>query len=158
MWGVEATRMNNFQRIGSVSNTQVGHDFEAVAFKYFLEVEGLKLQRGFPLEVGVGTSTKIRQFDLGLNDPPILVECKSHRWTVTGNMPSAKVTVWNESMFYFHMASNRYRKVFFVIRDIHARRKESLAEYYVRNNSHLIPPGVSIIEFDENSGLAVQVN
>lgn len=150
--------MNNFQRIGSASNSQVGRDFEILAFKYFLKVEGLKLQRGFPLEVGAGTSTKIRRFDLGLDDPPTLVECKSHRWTVTGNMPSAKVTVWNESMFYFHLASNHYRKVLFVIRDIHAQTKESLAEYYVRTNSHLIPRGVSIIEFDEISGLAIQVN
>jgi len=149
--------MNNFQRIGSISNTQVGRDFEAVAYKYFFEGEGLKLQKCFPLEIGAGTSKKCRQFDLGLEEPAILVECKSHRWTETGNMPSAKVTVWNESMFYFHIAPNHYRKVLFVVRDIHARRAESLAEYYVRNYSHLIPPGVSIIEFDERSGLAVQV-
>lgn len=149
--------MNNFQRIGSISNAQVGRDFEAVTHKYFLEVEGINLQKCFPLEIGVEAKKKPRQFDLGLEEPAILVECKSHRWTETGNMPSAKVTVWNESMFYFHIAPNHYRKVLFVVRDVHARRTESLAEYYVRNYSHLIPPGVSIIEFDESTGHSVQV-
>ncbi len=149
--------LNNFQRIGSISNTQVGRDFEAVAYKYFFKVEGLKLQKRFSLEIGAGISKKCRQFDLGLEKPAILVECKSHRWTETGNMPSAKLTVWNESMFYFHIAPNRYRKVLFVVRDVHPRRTETLAEYYVRNYSHPIPRRVSIIEFDERSGLAVQI-
>jgi hypothetical protein len=150
--------MNNFQRIGSISNAQVGRDFEAVAHTYFLEVEGLNLQNSFPVEIGANSLKKCRRFDLGSEEPAILVECKSHRWTETGNMPSAKVTVWNESMFYFHIAPSHYRKILFVLRDVHSRRTESLAEYYVRNYSHLIPPSVSIIEFNEISRSGVQVN
>jgi hypothetical protein len=49
------------------------------------------------------------------------------------------------------------RKLLFVLKDVHPRRRESLAEYYVRNYSHLIPAGVSIIEFDENSGSRVLI-
>jgi hypothetical protein len=146
--------MSNFQRIGSISNAHVGRDFEEVARDYFLRIEGLTLQKSFPVEVGASITKKSRRFDLGSEEPPILVECKSHRWTETGNMPSAKVTVWNESMFYFHIAPTRYRKVLFVVRDVHARKTESLAEYYIRNCAHLIPAGVSIIEFDEASGSA----
>lgn len=145
--------MTNFQRIGSPSNTHVGRDFESAAFTYFLKAEGLRLQCCFPVEVGIGAVKKIRKFDLGSDDPPILVECKSHRWTETGNMPSAKVTVWNESMFYFHIAPGHYRKVLFVLQDVHPTKGESLAEYYFRNYSHLIPPGVTIIEFDETNGV-----
>lgn len=150
--------MKNFQRDGSTSNTQVGRDFEEVARKYFLRAEGLHLHKNFPVEIGASTTKKSRHFDLGSEEPATLVECKSHRWTETGNMPSAKVTVWNESMFYFHLAPNRYRKVLFVIRDVHSRRTESLAEYYIRNYSHLIPAGVSIIEFDATSGSAKAFN
>jgi hypothetical protein len=146
--------MSNFQRIGSISNAHVGRDFEEVARDYFLRIEGLTLQKSFPVEVGASITKKSRRFDLGSEEPPILVECKSHRWTETGNMPSAKVTVWNESMFYFHIAPTRYRKVLFVVRDVHTRKTESLAEYYIRNCAHLIPAGVSIIEFDEASGSA----
>jgi hypothetical protein len=149
--------MNNFQRIGSVSNSHVGRDFESVAHAYFLEVEGLPLTRSFAVVLGVGATRKCRRFDFGLEDPSTLVECKSHRWTETGNMPSAKVTVWNESMFYFHLAPGHYRKVLFVLRDVHPRRNQSLAEYYVRNYAHLIPEDVSIVEFDEVSRSALLV-
>ena len=78
----------------------------------------------------------------------MLVECKSHHWTVTGNMPSAKVTVWNEAMYYFHLAPANFRKVLFVLEARHPRRRETLGEYYVRTNRHLIPPDVAIIEYD----------
>jgi hypothetical protein len=146
--------MKNFQRDDSISNAHVGRDFEEVARDYFLQTEGLPLQKNFVVEIGANIVKKRRRFDLGSEEPAILVECKSHRWTETGNMPSAKVTVWNESMFYFHLAPSHYRKVLFVIRHVHSRRAESLAECYIKNYSHLIPAGVSIVEFDEASGSA----
>jgi hypothetical protein len=146
--------MKNFQRDDSISNAHVGRDFEEVARDYFLQTEGLPLQKNFAVEIGANIIKKSRRFDLGSEQPATLVECKSHRWTETGNMPSAKVTVWNESMFYFHLAPSRYRKVLFVIRHVHTRRAESLVECYIKNYSHLIPAGVSIIEFDETSSSA----
>lgn len=148
--------MTNFQRIGASSNSHVGRDFEQVAWSYFQQTENLQLQKCFPVQIGIGANKKCRRFDLGLETPAILVECKSHRWTETGNMPSAKVTVWNESMFYFLLAPSHYRKILFVLRDRHIRKTESLAEYYVRTYLHLIPSDVSIMEFDESSS-AVKV-
>lgn len=141
--------MVNFQRNGSESNSQVGREFEKLACEYFCKVEGIALTRNFQIELGVDTKKKVRRFDLGSNNPPILVECKSHRWTETGNMPAAKITVWNEAMFYFLLAPRTYRKVLFVLKDTNPRDSETLAEYYVKHNSHLIPPSVAIIEFDE---------
>ena len=67
------------------------------------------------------------------------------------------MTVWNEAMYYFHLAPKRYKKVLFVLRDFSNRRSESLAEYYVRNHSHLIPNDVKILEYDESTSLAVDV-
>jgi hypothetical protein len=149
--------MNNFQRVGSVSNTDVGKKFEDVARRYFLSAEGLHLQPNFQVEIGVGLKKKGRKFDLGSENPAVLVECKSHRWTETGNMPSAKITVWNEAMFYFLLASNSFRKILFVLKDVNPKTSESLAGYYVRCNQHLIPPGVSIIEFDERTQSAQEL-
>ena len=79
----------------------------------------------------------------------MLVECKSHKWTESGNVPSAKVTTWDQAMFYFHVAPKQYRKIFFVLRDVHKQRKESLAEYYLRIKPHLIPAEVEIWEYNE---------
>ena len=90
--------------------------------------------------------------DLGSSSPQILVECKSHRWTEGGRVPSAKMTVWNEAMFYFHLAPQGFRKILFVLYDRRKGTGESLVSYYRRTYSHLIPDGVEFLEFDEASG------
>ena len=147
--------VNNFQRLGSTSNSQVGRDFEFAAQDYFRQ-KGISLQRGHSVQIGV-FSKKNRQFDLGSDDPPVLVECKSHTWTRSGNVPSAKITVWNEAMYLFSLAPKRFQKVLFVLRDFNERRSESLAEYYVNNYSHLISDNVEIWEYDAFKSSIVSV-
>jgi hypothetical protein len=136
--------VNNFQRVGSISNAHAGNDFEEIARKFFGE-QGIQLSRNFSISVGVGAKKKEHRFDLGAHNPNILVECKSHTWTQSGNMPSAKLTVWNEAMYYFHIAPKQYRKIFFVLK--HLRRNKSLASYYLDNYGHLVPDDVEIWEF-----------
>ena len=143
--------MTNHQRIGAISNAHAGREFEAEALAYFAEREGLHLFPSFSVPLGVAGIKKLHNFDLGNQAPAVLVECKSHNWTVTGNMPSAKVTVWNEAMYYFHLAPPHFRKIMFVLEARHARQSETLAEYYVRTNAHLVPADVSIIEYNTNS-------
>jgi hypothetical protein len=59
-------------------------------------------------------------------------------------------------MYYFHLAPQRFRKVF-VLRDFSEKRGETLATYYARNYGHLIPPDVEILEYDEESSEVVAV-
>lgn len=146
----------DFQRVGAESNASMGDAFELAAMRFWAR-NGLELSRNFVLPVGVGELKKPRRFDLGSASPSVIVECKSHTWTGSGNIPSAKITVWNESMFYFHIAPKNFRKIFFVQRDYCARRKLTLAEYYVRNNRHLIPSGVELWEFTFDSGIGMQI-
>ena len=135
----------NHQRIGSNSNAHVGSDFEAIAQAYFERSEGLDLQRAFPVLLSAGSTEKWHRFDLGSENPPVLIECKSHHWTETGNVPSAKIITCNLAMYLFHLTPTRYRKVLFMLRSEHPRRSESLAQYYVRTSAHLIPPTVSLL-------------
>ena len=146
--------MAKHQRIGSISNAHVGREFEAAALEYFSNVEGLSLIEPFTISIGIAELKKNHRFDLGSENPAVLVECKSHDWTETGNMPSAKVTVWNEAMYYFFLAPSHFRKILFVLESRHVRQSETLAEYYVRINGHLIPKDVSIIEFNPESKAA----
>src|SRR5262249_39599424 len=125
--------VNKFQRIGSVSNAHEGRCFEQAALNFFA-TQGVKLTPSFTAPVGVADLKKVRKFDLGSETPPVLVECKSHTWTQGGNIPSAKITVWNESMFYFHLAPKEYRKILFVLKS--SRRDISLASYYLKNYGH----------------------
>lgn len=106
----------------------------------------------------MGSTKKRHIFDLGCEEQKIIVECKSHRWTTGGNIPSAKMTVWNEVMLYFLASPNHYRKILCVLRHHSEKRGVSLASYYVRIYKHLIPNGVEIWEFDEEAGIATQTH
>ena len=72
--------INNFQRVGSESNTHAGNDFEAAARAFFAQ-QGISLVKSFSVPVGIGEAKKMHRFDLGSESPPVIVECKSHTWT-----------------------------------------------------------------------------
>lgn len=139
------------QLVGSISNAHVGRDFEAVALNLFA-AKGINLEGDLKLPVGVAENKKLHAFDLGCEDQKIIVECKCHKWTAPNdNVPSAKLTVWNEAMHYFLVAPQGYRKILFVLRDVSEKRQETLAEYYVRTHGHLIPEDAEIWEYDGGS-------
>lgn len=104
------------QRKGAKSNTNVGNEFEQSA-KEFFTTQGLHLQKKIPISIGIN-GQKPHNFDLGNLNEKILVECKSHTWTEGGNVPSAKVTTWDQAMYFLHAAPSEYRKIFFVFKDL----------------------------------------
>jgi hypothetical protein len=135
---------NNFQRVGSISNAHVGREFEEAARLFFTEI-GISLERRFVAPVGYKVK-KSHRFDLGSENPPILVEYKSYTWTSGGNSPSAKIRGLNEVMLLFSVAPDRYRKILFLLK--HLRKNVSLAAHYIKTQGHLIGPSVEIWEFD----------
>lgn len=149
--------MNNFQREGAISNAHVGREFEQTTKDYFAST-GLLLQNNIALPVGIDSNKKNHSFDLGNTEEKVIVECKSHRWTKGDNVPSAKMTVWNEAMYYFLLAPEEYRKIFFVLKDYSHKHNETLAQYYVRTYNHLIPVGVEIWEFNTDLNSALRIN
>jgi hypothetical protein len=162
-WATEArfggivieARNKQHQRVGSISNAHVGADFERVAMEFYRK-KGIVLSRNFPLEIGLARK-KIHCFDLGSSTDKLIVECKSHRWTAGDRVPSAKMTVWNEAMYYFHLAPPEFRKTLFVLHDTRKEGGESLLAYYKRTYSHLIPADVEFMEWDEATGDIVRL-
>lgn len=150
-------QFDRFQRAGSFSNAYVGREFEE-AGRVFFEKEGISLLRNFSVSIGVSTTKVIHKFDLGSEEPPALVECKSHTWTRGNNIPSAKITVWNEAMYYFHISPSKYRKILFVLKDFSDKKKETLGAYYIRTKVHLIPDGVEIWEYDPSISRAERIH
>jgi len=144
---------NNSQRIGSKSNAHVGKEFERTSKKYFLKKENIELKENFSIDIGILNIKKEHRFDLGISDSvtKILVECKSHKWTEGKNVPSAKLTNWNEAMYYFSLSPNNFKKIFFILKDYSEKRKETLGTYYLRRYSHLIPLGVKFYEYNEKN-------
>ncbi|MFM0227090.1 hypothetical protein [Paraburkholderia dipogonis] len=144
------------QRIGAISNTHAGREFEAYARRFYAD-QGIDLHPNHKVLIGTGEEKKNRAFDLGCAERRIIVECKSHRWTGGSNIPAAKITVWNEAMYYFSLAPEHYRKVMFVLRHECAKRRLTLAAYYLRNYGHLVPPDVEFWEYDETKHEALCV-
>lgn len=141
---------NRFQRVGAPSNTHAGQEFEEATMHY-LGKSGIRLRPNFPIPIGYKIK-KLHRFDLGSDDPPILVECKSYTWTSGGNSPSAKIRGMNEAMLHFAVAPEQYRKMLFVLR--HLKAGLSLATHYVRTQGHLIGPGIEVWELDINNNQA----
>ncbi len=138
-----------YQREGSISNAHVGREFEQRVFNYFKE-EIPDLRLNFPIEVGQ-SKKRLHSFDIGSDIGKVIIECKSHTWTKGNNVPSAKLTTWDQAMLYFHLSPKIYRRMFVVLRDVNERTGESLLEYYLRLHSHLIPKGVEFWEWDRSS-------
>ena len=106
--------------------------------------------------IGVDGKNKPYKFDLGSIDQKIIVECKSHTWTVTENVPSAKLTTWDQAMYFFYATHVEFRKIFFVFEHFSPKRNETLCDYYIRTHEHLIPSDVEIWEFGEEKNTAIQ--
>jgi hypothetical protein len=146
------------QRVGTISNAHVGAEFEKAALLFF-EKQGITgLSNNFSLEIGFSAKKKPHSFDLGTDNPKIIIECKSHKWTEGSKVPSAKMTTWNEAMLYFYLAPKEFRKIFFVLHDKRQTTGESLVSYYKRTYFHLIPENVEFLEFDESTGEIISLN
>lgn len=138
------------QRKDSCSNADVGEAFEVLTEKYFsTQIRGL--ERPFVIPVGV-YRPKAHRFDLGSKEGKVLIECKSHTWTAGENVPSAKMTTWDQAMLYFFLAPRSYRKIFCCKKDYSAQRGKTLCQYYLETHYHVIPDEVEFWEADEDTG------
>jgi hypothetical protein len=151
---IEYRLNNNQQEIfssNSLSNSLAGSKFENTAFEYFKAHENIVLDKNFEISLGLKLK-KTHQFDLGDRYHKILVECKAHTWTESGNTPSAKISVWNEAMFYFELVPKDYKKIFFVLMDYCQKKRKTLLQYYIENYYHFIPTDVIFYEYYSNDG------
>ena len=97
--------------------------------------------------IPIGNPPKPHKFDLVSDDKSIVAECKNYSWTETGNIPSAKMAFLNQAVLYLSHISKEAKKIIVLRKDRHPKRKESLAEYYVRTYSYLLEE-ICIMEFD----------
>ncbi|MDI1318090.1 hypothetical protein [Flavobacterium sp.] len=141
--------MTNFQRIGSSSNVVAGRNFENASKIYVEKQLGRTLTFGKKIEIGISDIKKSHKFDIG--DDETIIECKTHKWTTGDHVPSAKLTVWNEAMYYFSLVSNSFTKIFIIEKHLSEKRNNTLGLYYIKTYGHLIPEDVEIWEFDETN-------
>ena len=132
-------------------NPARGREFEMYAAQVLGRHFGLTLQTDQPIEIG--EPAKAHKFDLvGFRGGTLthVGECKRYSWTATGNVPSAKMAVLNEALLYLSLLPDDVRRFIVMPRAVHARRHETLAEYYCRTYRHLLGD-VSVIEIEMNT-------
>lgn len=115
--------------------------------------KGKLVKPEYSVEIGFRTDSRKRHsFDFG--NETTLVECKNYDWTKGVGIPSAKISTLNESMLYFLAAPSSFRKILFLAEKKRkgVRGSETLAEYYVRQQGHLIPDDVEIWELSSDGG------
>lgn len=114
----------------------------------------LERQWGFPLraevQLGIGKPAKPHRFDFANRDRRVAVECKAFTWTVSGNVPSAKITTAREALLYLQWLQEDWTKVLAMAHATHPKQRESLASYFVRLNTHLLGD-VTVVEIAEGS-------
>lgn len=127
-------------------NPKMGKAFQEMVCKSVEEY----FQKDFDLEVAIpiGHPSKNHRFDCVSDDKKIVVECKCYTWTDTGNVPRAKMMGMNEALFYMSYLPEDTIKVLCIKKATHPKKQETLAEYYVRIDGHLLRD-VKVFEVDD---------
>lgn len=133
-------------------NPLVGKRFQELAQKSFNDYykDTFVLEAGFP----IGDPAKIHKFDLCNLNKTIVIECKCYTWTVSGNVPSAKLMGIDEAIFYFGFLNNEMKKILCMMKSTFPGKTETLAEYYVRLHGHLLGD-VQVFELDKEGKIRV---
>ena len=129
-------------------NPKIGRRFQEKVKQWF-EVNG---SAEFELEhpILIGNPAKLHKFDIADKSENIVIECKAYVYTMNGNIPSAKLATLNEAVFYFSFLPPETDKILIMAYATHPKKKETLAEYYIRINGHLLG-NVRVWEFNPNT-------
>lgn len=136
----------------ALSNPERGRAFRDVARPILERTLGVRFSPEVSLPVG--RPPKDHKFDLVSADRTWILECKNLAWRENGGVPQAKITSISEAvaglMQYAHQPC---RRALVLSRATHPRRRETLAEYYVRLHAHNLAAAVGVAEIDTTSGL-----
>lgn len=126
-------------------NPKVGRLFQEISANILSDYFGVTF--GSDIAIPIGAPAKPHKFDCVSSDKKIVGECKCYTWTETGNIPSAKMGFLNEAVFYLNYLPNDIIKLIVMKKATHVKRNETLAEYYLRTNRHLLQ-GIKVIEIN----------
>jgi hypothetical protein len=132
------------------SNTAKGKAFQNRARAALEALLGETLDAEVPIPIGI--PPRSHKFDIASRDRTIVCECKAFAWTTGGNIPSAKITTLREAATYMNGLARGTQVLLIMQRDLHPIRQETLADYFVRLNNHLIA-SLCVMELDDQNVL-----
>lgn len=133
-------------------NPKVGKEFQ----KRVLKIATDRFQQSFIEEkaVPIGKPAKDHKFDVVSVDGKRVIECKYYSWTNGNNVPSAKMATLNEAVLYMRNLPEDTHKILVMKKDVRVSNGESLAQYYVRINGHLLDD-IEVWEVDADNRVNV---
>jgi len=132
----------------NISNTEKGRLFQG---KCQLALE-LVLGRKPDREVSIATpSGASHRCDLATPERDVVAECKCYDWTVSGNVPSAKIVHLREALQRLRLLPEDVTRYLIIRKSPHPVRPESLGAYFVRLNQHELGT-VNVLELPEEGG------
>ncbi|MBQ4371297.1 MAG: hypothetical protein II803_02685 [Firmicutes bacterium] len=126
-------------------NPKIGKIFQCQVCDWFTSRYGNSFE--LEIELPIGDPPKGHSFDIVDVGHSIVIECKRYTWTETGNVPSAKIRTLNEAVLFLSFLPESYTKYIVMLRSYHAKKQETLAEYYYRTNGHLLGD-IIVAEYD----------
>jgi hypothetical protein len=145
---VMAQKLNQKEFIMEKQNPPSWQEFEKLVVEHLRKNGYPDIEHKFKLEIGT-EEKKAHAFDAGQKGV-LVVECKASSWTEGDNSPSAKISAWNEAMYFFYLAPPKYQKYFFVLKSDN-EKGESLLTHYINSYQHVIPKDVRLFEYDPQS-------
>ena len=132
-------------------NPRIGAEFQRQVRDWFSNEYNMT----FNLEVQIPIGSKLidpsqyknHKFDIVSEDGSYVIECKCYTWTVSGNVPSAKMGFTNEAAFYLSLLDQSRKKYIVMYKSYNEKRHMTLAEYYYQTNKHLLGD-VIVAEYD----------
>lgn len=127
-----------------MKNNLTGNEFEKIVKNILEEYLKEKLEKQKKIEIGYSIK-KEHKFDLGNEN--YIIECKSYEWTKNKNNPSGKISTLRETILYFSLVPKSYKKIL-VLKKSSLKNNETIFDYFIRLNSHLIPEDLILLEID----------
>lgn len=134
------------------SNTAAGHQFHRRAVHALAVATGLAFNSEVTFELG--NSTKVHRFDLATPDGRYVGEAKAYAWTVSGNVPAAKISALREAVQYLDQLPDGVRRFIVMRRSVRISTGEALADYFQRLNPQLFT-SITLLELDDDGAIRV---
>jgi hypothetical protein len=132
--------------MGPVSNVKKGNMFREEVRRAMRVEHGFRLKAGVDIETG--SPSKIHKFDLANRQDRVAVECGRYKWKVGGHVPNGKIRKLLAAVSELENLPGQWTRVLAMYRSMRDRSDQSLAEFFVQNNEHLLSDVVVVEVFD----------
>jgi hypothetical protein len=132
--------------MSSISNVKKGRLFREEVRRV------MRVEHRIPLEaevaIEIGSPPKMHKFDLVNLQDRVVVECKRYKWKVGGSVPNGKITGLVAAVSELENLSGQWTRILAMYRSTRGIPEQSLAEYFVQKNEHLLAD-VVVVEVDD---------